>query len=413
MVNVSDIIQFCNQTDYDIRKTGNARWIDQKCTPDVIWSISDFILNYVDNIKEEFTVSDIWKSDYAKITISETYSKPGTDEATAENEYDKVFSQPINLLCYAGILEDISPNSRHLYKIKNREILEYIARNDMFSLRFLQIYIEKVLKDSGIYPMFQIFFDSQDKITFIQLKNEFINFYHRYTPIQKDYEPKRIFTKVLNPLAYKLSKFGTEKGHISKNIIRRCDLMYNRDNFRDVYLEKPKEISRQEWLAMNPNIDLRRGYFVQMLARAKRTLKDFISVYHENVSELTRYGENYNDFENATQIHHIFPKNEFPEIMHYLENLIALTPNQHYGFAHPNNNTQIIDLAAQKVLLIAKTYSIQDNLENPIQEHIYEFQNLLYILHIGWNNNEVLDIEDNNFIDVVHFINYHYDEVNA
>ena len=140
----SQIIEFLNSKNYDLRISHNARWIDQKCTPDVTWSIADFVLNYVDNVKETFKVKDIWTSEYAKLTIAETYSKPDTDEATAESEYDKVFSQPLAMFCYAGILEDVSKTSRHLYKIKNREVLEYIARNDVFALRFLYNYIEKV-----------------------------------------------------------------------------------------------------------------------------------------------------------------------------------------------------------------------------------------------------------------------------
>lgn len=95
MLTQQDLEIFCNQHDYDLRKSGNGRWIDQKCTPDVIWSIADFVLDYVDNVKDVFTVKDIWQSDYAKQTIAETYSKPGTDEKSAENEYDKVFSQPL------------------------------------------------------------------------------------------------------------------------------------------------------------------------------------------------------------------------------------------------------------------------------------------------------------------------------
>ena len=115
MINQSQVEQFINSKNYDIRISGNARWIDQKCTPDVLWSISDFILNYVDNVNEQFTVADIWTSDYAKLTIAETYSKPGTDEKTAENEYDKVFSQPTNLLCYAGILQSYKQRNFRIY----------------------------------------------------------------------------------------------------------------------------------------------------------------------------------------------------------------------------------------------------------------------------------------------------------
>ena len=96
----SQVIEFLDSNNYDIRISHNARWIDQKCTPDVTWSIADFVLNYVDNVKDTFTVKDIWTSEYAKLTIAETYSKPGTDEATAESEYDKV-NQPDEEQCRA------------------------------------------------------------------------------------------------------------------------------------------------------------------------------------------------------------------------------------------------------------------------------------------------------------------------
>lgn len=242
------------------------------------------------------------------------------------------------------------------------------------------------------------------------MKQAFIDFYHDYTPIKKEYEPKRIFTKVLNPLAFKYGKKGTEGGHMSMDVINKSDMMYNRDNFRDVYRDKPKGVSRQEWLAQHPDIDRRDGYFEQMMNRSKKTLRDFIAGARNGLSELTQYIEEHTDEASATQMHHIFPKNEFPEIMHYIENLIALTPNQHYGYAHPNNNTQIIDLAAQKVLLIAKTYSIKENLTNE-EETIYEFANLLTVLSVGWDDADVLEIEENDYNDVLHSINYHYDVV--
>lgn len=407
MLNPNIVLEFCNQHNYDLRISGNGRWIDQKCTPDVVWSIADFVLEYVDNIKSEFTVKDIWQSEYAKQTIAETYSKPGTDEKSAENEYDKVFSQPLCMFCYAGIIRDISSTNRHLYTIENREVLEYIARNDTYALRFLHCYIEKVLQDSGLFPVFKSFFEHQDKSHFNALKNAFIDFYHDYTPIKKDYEPKRIFTKVLNPLAFKYGKKGTERGYMSSDIINKSDMMYNRDNFRDVYKDKPKGVSRQEWLAQNPDIDRRDGYFVQMMNRSKKTLHDFIAEKRNCLSELTQFIAEHNDEANATQMHHIFPKNEFPEIMHYIENLITLTPNQHYGYAHPNNNTQIVDLAAQKVLLIAKTYSIKENLTNE-SEPIYEFGNFLTVLSIGFDDIHLLEIAENDYNDVLHSINYHY-----
>lgn len=405
-----EIIAFLNLRNYDVRVTGNARWIDQKCTPDVIWSIADFVLDFIDYVKPEFTVKDIWQSEYAKRTIAETYSKPNTDEETAIREYDKVFSQPLNMFCYAGIIKDISPSKKHIYVVKHRDILEYIARNDMFALRFLHLYIEKVLKDSELYQVFQNFFDNQDKVHFELVKQAFIRFYHEYTPIMKDYEPKRIFAKVLNPLAFKNVKKGTASGYMSKDVIRKADMMYNRDNFRDLYLEKPKGVPRQEWLKLRPQVDRRAGYFEQMMSRVKKTLRSFIIKNQDGLSELTLFIEGHDDNAPATQMHHIFPKSDFPEIMHYIENLIALTPNQHFGFAHPINNTQIIDISAQQILLVAKTYSIRQNLTID-EEPIYEFSNFLMVLSIGFDDKNALEIAENDYADVLHYINCRYEAI--
>lgn len=406
-MNENDILDFLNTNDYDLRKSHNARWIDQKCTPDVLWSISDFILNYVINIKDTFSVKDIWKSDYAKSTIAETFSKPGTDEKNAENEYDKVFAQPMSLLCYAKVLEDTSTSSFHLYKVKNLDVLNYIAKNDNYSLRFLQMYIEKVLKDSDLIDLFYSFLSSQSKESLDLVKKEFINFYHLYTPVKKQYEPKRIFTKVLNPLAYKHGKLGTKAGMLSNNKIIKSDLMYNRDNFRDVYIGKPKGMTRKEWLEKNPDIDLRTGYFEQMLNKSKQILKDNIINDRNYMSELTQFDSTQTDMEKATQIHHIFPKNEYPEVMHYLENLIALTPNQHFCYAHPNNNTQIIDVNSQKSILIAKVYSIEYNTN--YEEQIYDFDCLKLLVAIAFSDENFFNINNNDFKSMIKLINNHYE----
>lgn len=411
MITQREIEEFCDNHNYDLRISGNGRWIDQKCTPDVIWSVADFVLYYVNNKNSEFTVKDIWQSDYARQTIAETYSKPGTNEKAAENEYDKVFSQPLNMFCYAGIIRDISTSRAHIYEIANRDVLEYVAGNDMYALRFLHCYIEKVLKDSGLYSVFQAFFDNQDNAHFKAAKQAFVGFYHEYTPIKKDFEPKRIFTKVLNPLAFKYGKKGSEKGHMSRDVIKKADMMYNRDNFRDVYRDKPKGVSRQEWLEQHPEIDRRNGYFEQMMNRSKRVLRTHIVNTRNNISELTQFIDEHTDTSEATQMHHIFPKNEFPDIMHYIENLIALTPNQHFGYAHPHNNTQIVDFAAQKVLLTAKTYSIKKNLTDDAEETVYEFNSFLFVLSVGFDDNSICEISENDYIDVLHAINCHYDMV--
>ena len=47
MLTQQSIRDFLAQSDYDIRESGNGRWIDQKCTPDVVCAVADFICNYV------------------------------------------------------------------------------------------------------------------------------------------------------------------------------------------------------------------------------------------------------------------------------------------------------------------------------------------------------------------------------
>lgn len=91
------ISDFLDKYDYDVIKTGDARWIDQKCTYDVVSIIADCIIEYVDeNDVKEFTVSDIWHSEYARENVISIFSKPDP-ELKAGNEYDKYFGQPIKL----------------------------------------------------------------------------------------------------------------------------------------------------------------------------------------------------------------------------------------------------------------------------------------------------------------------------
>lgn len=84
----------------------------------------------------------------------------------------------------------------------------------------------------------------------------------------------------------------------------------------------------------------------------------------------------------ATQIHHIFPKSEFPEIAHYLENLIKLTATQHFTKAHPNNRTQIINRDYQLVCLLAKSQTIENSLKK-VGEKYYRKESFIYVINIG------------------------------
>lgn len=82
---------FLDAHDYDIRKTHNGRWIDQKCTMDVVCLVSDCIIEFTDRKPgSRFTVNDIWYSDYTVENVQQIFSKPDPS-AKASNEYDKYF----------------------------------------------------------------------------------------------------------------------------------------------------------------------------------------------------------------------------------------------------------------------------------------------------------------------------------
>ena len=106
MLTCKDITDFINQNTYDIRITKNGRWIDQKCAADVLTVIADCIYNYHLSNPDSatFTTANIWYSDYAKNNVVEIFKKPDVDSELAQNEYDKFFQQPMDLLAASNIL---------------------------------------------------------------------------------------------------------------------------------------------------------------------------------------------------------------------------------------------------------------------------------------------------------------------
>ena len=399
------IIDFLNKYNYDIRQSNNARWIDQKCTPDVISIIADCILEYTKyNTDTEFSVSDIWHSQYARENILTIFSKPDTDSDNAKNEYDKFFGQPIKLLAYSHVLIRQKKGNKYIYRIGNLDLLEYIMQRDTNALTFLILYIQKVLKDSDIYNEFEYFFINQNKESFHDLKTKFTEFTITYTDINTSVECGRIFTKILNPLAFKLQKKGTEKGNISKTIITMDELRYNRINWRDELSDKDKTITRKEHSLLNIKVDTTAQYFIQ---RAKKIVRRYNQIHNNDLSELKQQNETVQ----ATQIHHIFPVSEFPSISDYVENLIALTPNQHLSMAHPNNQTMYIDRDFQYICLLAKTTNIMNGYEH-INDNIYDFNKYKTVLNTGLNTTQFNTIKDLDFTTLLTTIDLFYSDFN-
>jgi len=359
------IIDYFKNFDFDIRKTNSARFIDQKVTPDVLSIISDIILMYK---KECFTSKDIREFEYSNEAIKDIFGKP--DIKKAQNEYDKFFAQPLKLLAYAQILSEEKKGNRYEYCIKNKEILEFISLKERNAIIFLEIYLEKVLKDSDLFREFEKFFNNQTKENLYSLKHLFQDFILQNTPITKKLEINRIFPKILNLLAYRKKTKGTIKGNLSKDIIGLDDLMYNRKNFRD--LTKRKNETREEFEErLNIQKLQKEAYTKYSIDKAKRIVYN-LHYPNSEIQDEFAIGE-------ATQVHHIFMKSQYPKISSFLENLILLTATQHYTKAHPNNNTQIIDKDYQLLSLLAKSKSIEKYID------IYSKEDFLYVLEVGLN----------------------------
>lgn len=368
------IDQLLASQNLDIRVSHSARFMDQKVTPDVLSIISDCILQYIgDESEKEFSSKDIWTSDYAMKNIPLIFNKPDLTNEKAKNEYDKFFAQPIKTLAYSGILTERKEGNKNIYTTSNKLALEYIALKEKNALNFLYKYLFKVINDSGLWIHFENFFVKQDSDSFYRLKDTFSNFLYNNTPITRENtkEPSRIFTKILNPLAFERQKKGTSKGSLSSDVIGYDELMYNRKNWRD--LEKNKNITRKEnekIQNLKKSEDARVEYTV---AKAKR----YIKTRHYPESELRdEYAQG-----NATQVHHIFPEYEYPRIKSYLENLILLTPSQHLSKAHLDNNTKRINKDYQLLCLIAKSDSIEYSLR--CNDGFYSIEDFVFVLNEG------------------------------
>lgn len=386
-----------NSYNLDVRLSNNGRWIDQKCTIDILSLIADCVIQFVgEDTTKTFTTKDIWFSDYSAENVQSIFVKPDPTKKS-RNEYDKLFGQPLKLLGYSRVLNEIKVGNKNVYTVNNYEILNYISIRESNALEFLNLYITKVLTDSDLMYIFDDFFVKQNVDAYANVRDKYFEFTKQYTAINGDLECGRIFTKVLNNLAFKRHTRGTIKGRLSEEIITKTDVLYNRKNWRDENSGKPKDVSRTDH-PIETQEDNMTAYKIQ---KAKRKLREFNNKYRGSASELFENGK----YElNATQIHHIFPANEFPTIADYPENLIALTPNEHFLKAHPDNKTAYINKDYQYLCLICKAAHIKDNLTSTTQERIYVFSDYIIVLNTGFETTDFDNVAENDFAQIISMI---------
>jgi len=375
------INEHLNKFDFDVRKSRDARFMDQKVTPDVLCIIADCVSNFVADRDIEFTKDDIWNDEYFNTNVKGIFNKPDAQNETTRQEYDKFTSQPLRTLAYAGVLSLRKNGNKNMYKIENKQLLEFIGMKERNAYIFLYHYLIKVLSDSNILRFFEDFKNKCisgeiSNADFQDLKTRFQRFIIGNTAINGTTEVNRIFPKILNVYSCENNIEGTIKGRLSKRQIYYTDLMYNRPNWRDI--DKNKNISRSEAISEHETlmIEQNEAYSDYQVQKAMNMIRKMYST-----SEVKDQWANGT----ATQVHHIFPKTEFPAIAHYLENLIKLTPTQHYTKAHPNNKTQQIDKDYQLVCLLAKTDSVESSLRKG--EFIYRKESLIFVINTGLSEN--------------------------
>lgn len=395
------LIEFIEFHDYDVRKTGNGRWIDQKCAFDAVCFVADCIVNYLDEGGEQpFQSPNIWHQEYSMKYVQALFGKPNPTLDTTLDEYNKFFRQPMKMLSAAGVLSERKEGITIQFSVVNMDALRFIALRERNAYDFLCAYIEKTLKDSDLWDPFASFFDEQTKERYDECKERFWQFCNRYTPIGTSVEAGRIFAKVLNPLACKYRKKGTQRGRMSDYVVTLDNMRYNKANFIDEYRGKDKSVSRGDF--QHPEIPTYSDY---MVARAKKNLRKFNDKYNNGRSEVTDIlGRGI-----ASHMHHIFPRSQFPTIAAYLENLIALTSGQHLQEAHPDGNTQLIDKDFQYTCLICKAGSIQRNITgNTGEEVIYSFYDFMYVLDIGLSTDYFENLAENDFTSVLSGIDFNF-----
>lgn len=392
--------QFLDEQKFDIRISNNGRWIDQKCTPDEVSFVANCVVDYLQkNNRTTFYSPEIWKSDFARVNVQGYFSKPDPHKVSATDEYNKFFRQPLKMMSAAGILSETKNGIAILFKVENLHALEFIAQSDWNAYEFLCLYIEKTLKDSDLWDSFASFFDAQMSHYYDKVKCAFRDFCFKYTPIANEREAARIFAKVINPLACKYKKCGTQGGHMSTGKIHFTDLKYNRENFRDVGKSKDETRQEADVLLSIPAWGLHKS------TKAKNEVSKFNLETNAGFSEV----QSFNSAGSATQMHHIFMQSQYPSISDFRENIVALTPTQHLTMAHPNNNTSKIDPGFQRVCLLAKMQNIKLNTMNNVGEHgFYDFGRFMEVLDIGFGLDVFQTIPTNDFVNVQHTIDAQY-----
>lgn len=370
---------------FDSSYSGGARWYDQKVTYDNLSEVADAVLSCTRLHPENyFTRFDLMESKSLDTVVQREYGKPSLNNKFTLNEYDKFIAQNLNTLAYSGVLYSEIKHRMRIYGLRQIDILRRIAGNEKECRLFLIQYLEWVLRKFQWWPNIQRYVSSDHtqedivilKKSFNKLLIDTMGLGSKGSK-HTETESARIFSKVINLIAYAKMVPGIERGHVMEFPPSTYELSYNRPNWRDTSSKKPKNVARKQY-ASQMEAESNNYINSRLLSREMRIVKS----YQNQIAEVPDASGI-----KASHIHHIFPKHDFPELQDIRENLIALTPGQHLGQAHPNGNTQRIDPIFQRTCLFHKLQTIRHSVE--AHDGMYSYRNFAKVLSIGWGIDEV------------------------
>lgn len=398
------IQKYFSQYDFDLNKSKRAKigkvtaFTNQKCAPDVLNDIAHIILDWNTNNTNKWNISfktdtknSLWHYPLFTEIFMVKYGK-GDPLVSSKSDYGKLLSQPHTQLVYAEILERNETKKSHTYKIKNKKaetILKFVAESMENAFVFQNIFYEKVIDDSNFrkkvekYKTTDMSDVSKAEKAEEKLRNQFISLIKNNTKTKKTIEPQKMYLKFINNLAVAWKIRGRGDRGITKLIPRNFDgaweqelLKYNKPNWFDDILEKPKNMTRSEG---KTKFEDRQKSITNARSRSTAAKKK-IRLKYGTVSE----HKDRHSYLEANYGHHIIQEAHHPEFADYVENIINVSTEQHRQ-AHlvgrpPTLCYTKINRAYQKELLKSKLKSIEESTNK--NENFYSIEKFIEILNV-------------------------------
>ena len=364
----------------------DSQSIDQKCTFDILNLNSKCLVNFYEQGKKEVCINDFILSEYSKFIYQNKTSHNGKAILRNETykEYDKIFGNTLEMLAYANIIEKIKKKKVRYFKITNINLIKKLANSEDACIAFICHYVWLLVKNDLqiVDLLFKMANDPYNK----NLKNKFklstINWIKNNS--NRDKDSSQISQKINNPLFY---LFELKKYHSNKKtkIFNQGlnDLSYFRIHVRDK--NKKSGLTRKENknLIINENECNEESYskIKKVILEANIFYCEELGISLKNVSEYSKK----NECNDSLHVHHIWPQSFWdPEKKdqwihkNMYENLIVLSPNEHYGIAH-EKNTKYLNQENLNDILICQYEKIR-LLQNKSIYSINKFYSLICLI---------------------------------